>query len=232
MYDCLDYPDEALRRAGPPQSSGLAALDGPSYPSAGPPPSSGLAALDGPSYPFGRRGKILESTDNHCQDIAFRPLIDELRFTTNFDMRYLILLLFFPIFSAQAQSGKDAQQVLSLVQQFFDALEEQDTASLREMFLKDAHNYAVWKMKDSVVVRGQTPAGIRFKADQIIKERMREASTVVKVEGNIAMVWAPYDLWVNDIFSHCGVDVFTMINSSQGWKIASVSYTIEKVKCK
>ena len=147
-------------------------------------------------------------------------------------MRYLILLLLFPIFSAQSQSGKDEQKVLMLVQQFFDALEKQDTAGLREMFLKDAHNYAAWTVKDSVVVRGQTPAGIRFNADQIIKERMRKESTVVKVEGNIGMVWAPYDLWVNSAFSHCGVDVFTMIKSSTGWKIASISYTIEKVRCK
>ena len=60
---------------------------------------------------------------------------------------------------------------------------------------------------------------------------MRAATTEVKVHGNIAMVWAPYDLWVNGAFTHCGVDVFTLIKKSSGWKIASVSYTVEHDGC-
>jgi hypothetical protein len=44
-------------------------------------------------------------------------------------------------------------------------------------------------------------------------------------------VWAPYDLWVNKKFSHCGVDVFTLIKTNQGWKIASLVYTVEPDAC-
>ena len=36
------------------------------------------------------------------------------------------------------------------------------------------------------------------------------------------------DLWINSAFSHCGVDVFSLIKTRQGWRIASLSYTSEK----
>ena len=132
--------------------------------------------------------------------------------------------------ASRAQTSEE-KQVLQVVEDFFGALERQDTAAFRKMFVKDANNYAVWDAGDSVVVRSQSSTAFRFNPKQILKERMRKESTSVKIEGRIAMVWAPYDLWINETFSHCGVDVFTLIKAHDGWKIASISYTIEKVDC-
>jgi hypothetical protein len=72
---------------------------------------------------------------------------------------------------------------------------------------------------------------MKFDAKSIVKERMREQDTRVEVHERIAMVWAPYDLWVNEKYSHCGVDVFTLLKTEEGWKIASIAYTIEKKGC-
>lgn len=133
--------------------------------------------------------------------------------------------------NVQAQDRTDEKHVLAVVQDFFDALEKQDSVALTSMFLKGAQNYAARELKDSLVVHGRSPEEFRFRKGQIIKERMRTPVTEVRIHGRIAMVWAPYDLWVDDLFSHCGVDVFTLIRHTSGWKIASVSYTIEKEGC-
>jgi hypothetical protein len=77
----------------------------------------------------------------------------------------------------------------------------------------------------------QDPFSFRSKPGEIIKERMRDSDVTVQVHQNIAAVWAPYDLWINDTYSHCGVDVFTLLKSSEGWKIASLSFTVEKEGC-
>jgi len=146
-------------------------------------------------------------------------------------MHFLIVALLVPLFHPKIQTPDEEKQILQLVDDFFIALEKQDTVAFRNMFMKDARNYAVREVKDSVMVRSQLPSGFRFKPDQILKERMRKKSTVVKVDGRIAMVWAPYDLWINETFSHCGVDVFTLIKTSAGWRIASVSYTMETEGC-
>ena len=145
-------------------------------------------------------------------------------------MKYILPLLLISSM-LQAQHSGEEKKVLGVVQQFFDALEKQDTVSFRNMFLDGARNYAARDVQDSVVVRGFLAKDFRFKPGQVITERMRVAATEVRVHGNIAMVWAPYDLWVNGTFTHCGVDAFTLIKKSSGWKIASVSYTVEHDGC-
>jgi hypothetical protein len=67
--------------------------------------------------------------------------------------------------------------------------------------------------------------------EHVLEERMREKEVQVQIHKQLAMVWAPYDLWINKQFSHCGIDVFTLIKTNQGWKIASLAYTVEPAGC-
>ena len=148
-------------------------------------------------------------------------------------MKYLFIsILLTTATTLHAQRTAEEKAVLEVVNKFFDALEKQDTAEFRGTFLAGARNFAVIDMKDSIVVRGQLAKDFRFRPGQIVKERMRAAITEVRIHNNIAMVWAPYDLWINETFSHCGVDVFTLIKDRQGWRIGSVSYTVEREGCR
>lgn len=149
-------------------------------------------------------------------------------------MRICLLLLLSTtvVVQVNAQNQQEEKLVLKLTEDFFAALEKQDTTAFRNMFVDNGYLYAVREMTDSVMVRSQRPDKFRFRPGQILKERMRNASTSVKIDGRISMVWAPYDLWINDTFSHCGVDVFTWMKTSQGWKIASIAYTMETKGCK
>lgn len=130
-----------------------------------------------------------------------------------------------------AQPASEKKEVLQVVGQFFDALEKQDTLAWNNVFLKDARNYFIGLRNDTLRAGMQDPFNFRFRKGQIIKERMRDKGVSVQIHEKIAMVWAPYDLWVNDTYSHCGVDVFTLLKTSAGWKVASCSFTIEKDGC-
>ncbi len=48
------------------------------------------------------------------------------------------------------------------------------------------------------------------------------------VNGGVALVWMPYDLYVNGAWSHCGVDVFTFVKSNGIWRIASLAWSAEQ----
>lgn len=50
----------------------------------------------------------------------------------------------------------------------------------------------------------------------------------VKVQGAIAMVWYPYDLYVDGKWSHCGIDLFSLVKHEGAWRIASMSWTAEQ----
>ena len=44
----------------------------------------------------------------------------------------------------------------------------------------------------------------------------------VLVDGNLAMAWTPYNIFVNGAFQHCGVDLFSMVRTVEGWKIVEL----------
>jgi len=54
---------------------------------------------------------------------------------------------------------------------------------------------------------------------------------LVRVRGGIATVWAPYDFHAGGEFSHCGIDAFSLVKTVDGWKIASIVWTVEPVGC-
>jgi hypothetical protein len=47
----------------------------------------------------------------------------------------------------------------------------------------------------------------------------------------MAQVWAPYDFHLDGKFSHCGVDMFTLVQGKDGWRIAAIAYTGRKDAC-
>ena len=50
----------------------------------------------------------------------------------------------------------------------------------------------------------------------------------VRVSGPLAMLWLPYDFYRDGEWSHCGVDLFTLIKSDGGWRIATVAWSVEQ----
>jgi hypothetical protein len=50
----------------------------------------------------------------------------------------------------------------------------------------------------------------------------------VLVNGPLAMVWLPYDLYLDGKWSHCGVDVFTLVRQEGAWRIATMAWSAEQ----
>lgn len=53
----------------------------------------------------------------------------------------------------------------------------------------------------------------------------------ILIDGPMAIAWTPYLFYLNDTFSHCGVNVFTLVKRSDEWKILSISDTRRKSDC-
>ena len=56
----------------------------------------------------------------------------------------------------------------------------------------------------------------------------RGFGATARVQDRVAQVWMPYDLYQGDKWSHCGVDVFTLMTREGHWRVASLIYTIEQ----
>ncbi|MBT8185162.1 MAG: nuclear transport factor 2 family protein [Eudoraea sp.] len=53
----------------------------------------------------------------------------------------------------------------------------------------------------------------------------------IQVDGAMANAWTPYEFWINDEFSHCGVNSFQLFNDGAGWKIIYLIDTRRKNGC-
>lgn len=53
----------------------------------------------------------------------------------------------------------------------------------------------------------------------------------VHVDGDIAMVWTPYEFTLDGKFSHCGTNHFDLVRKAGAWKVLNVTWTQRKTGC-
>lgn len=144
----------------------------------------------------------------------------------------ILLLLSSTTILAQKTAPDDKKIVIGIVNRFFEALEKKDTALYSSLVMRNAQIWVSRKRNDSL----QTP--MRSFAEDIqklplYKETLHEKAFSYKVSlhQHIAVVWAPYSFHLNTTLSHCGIDVFTLLKTAEGWKIVSTVYTVEPDAC-
>ena len=135
--------------------------------------------------------------------------------------------------SGQAQNDHDLDEkmIKEKVDQFFIALEKQDTIMLKKLWFKEGQVWTINQTTEpmSYSMRFFEDDLKRFDPKTILQERA--LSYEIKIHKGMAMAWIPYDFHVNGAFSHCGVDIFSLLKADEGWKFISASYTVEKESC-
>lgn len=61
--------------------------------------------------------------------------------------------------------------------------------------------------------------------------RERYWSPDVMIRGGIAVVWAPYEFWIDGATSHCEVDVIDFVKIDGEWLVADAMWTVEPKAC-
>ena len=59
-----------------------------------------------------------------------------------------------------------------------------------------------------------------------IEERIHDP--LVRVDNDLAMVWAPFEFLVDGKVDHCGTDLFTLARTDDNWVIAAIADTGRK----
>src|ERR1043165_4947320 len=133
-------------------------------------------------------------------------------------MNYILLLLVpvmlcLPLRMA-AQPTDEKAEIMKVAHQFFEALEKQDTLTFKRIMMKNSNSYMVIEGKDSVRLIGRPHNNFNLKPDHIVKERMRKSEMIFTIHKIFFKQKTAYELWVNDKYSHCGVDVFIMLKGN------------------
>jgi hypothetical protein len=122
--------------------------------------------------------------------------------------------------------------VLAVVEGFFDALEDRDPDAARDLLLPGGRFVSMRETEAGMRMADQTHEDFVAQLGSIEVEMLeRYWNPVVHIHRDIAMVWTPYDFFVDREFSHCGVDAFSLVRVDGRWRIATAVYTVETSGC-
>jgi hypothetical protein len=123
-------------------------------------------------------------------------------------------------------STPEEKAVLAPIQAMFDGMTARDAAAIKKPVLAGG---------TMVLMRDGKPTSMTFEefADRVgrpgathIEERIRDP--LIRIDNDLAMVWAPFDFLVNGKVDHCGTDLFNMVKQDGKWTIASIADTGRK----
>jgi len=130
--------------------------------------------------------------------------------------------------SAGAQELTDERAgVLATVEAALEAISNEDMIAFTDHMVEETVMFRVSEQDGQVRYAVRTRAETRANSPRVdIVERGFDPE--VRVSGPLAVVWLPYDLYLDGEWSHCGVDVFTLVRIEGDWKISSLAWTIEQ----
>ncbi|MAU17187.1 MAG: 3-methyl-2-oxobutanoate hydroxymethyltransferase [Muricauda sp.] len=126
-------------------------------------------------------------------------------------------------------------QVKQVIETFFDGFHKQDSTIIKST------------VADEIVLQttGRSPEGkTLFRTEEFSKflksiasipestkfeEKLTSFS--IQVDRTMANAWVGYEFWLNDEFSHCGINSFQLINFDGEWKIIYLIDTRGKQGC-
>jgi putative lumazine-binding protein len=128
-------------------------------------------------------------------------------------------------FSAWAATQEE-QAVMAPITAMFDGMAKRDAAAIKKPLLPGG---------GMVLMRDGKPTQMTFDAfaDAVgkpgkaqIEERIHDP--LVRIDNDLAVVWAPFEFLVDGKVDHCGTDLFNLVRTDGKWFIASVADTGRK----
>jgi hypothetical protein len=125
-----------------------------------------------------------------------------------------------------AQASADEQAVIAVADSALAAITRGDATGFTDLMIPEAVLYPTSTRDGTSIYRVRTREAQRTSPITGVVER--GFSPKAMVNGAVAMVWMPYDLYVNGAWSHCGADVFMLVKASGAWRIASMAWSAEQ----
>lgn len=144
-----------------------------------------------------------------------------------------VLLLGSPSTAVAQTQSADRDAVLAVLNAFTAALLKKDSAGMASQ-LDSVTRFTLLRPSPSGtrvwVVTGAQFIGLTTKPDgPAYDEPIR--NPVVHIDGDLANVWAEYQVVLSGAVSHCGYDSFQLARLNGQWKIINVSDTFRREGC-
>ena len=131
--------------------------------------------------------------------------------------------------------GSEELAVKKVIDDLFDGMRKGDSALVSNLFHKDVrmltsyHSDSGERLLKEGSLKGFLEA-IGTPHPHVWNEKIW--NTEVRIDDNLAQVWTDYAFYIDQEFSHCGVDAFQLVREADGeWRIIHLIDTRRKEPC-
>ena len=130
-------------------------------------------------------------------------------------------IMFFLLLGLSSNAQK--QEIQKCIEFFFEGFHQRDSTKIKlvcsdKMILQSISESTMKgnKLSDESAKEfyksiASIPSNMKFQ-EKIL-------SYTIQIDGTMAHVWTPYEFYLNDKFSHSGVNAFTLFKEKDSWKI-------------
>jgi len=145
---------------------------------------------------------------------------------------WVTLTSLFFTFYVNAQSAEDS--VKAVVNTLFTGMKNADAVLLKSVFADSAVLQTISRTKEGkTIVRTENVSEFADFVGKLKKDSADERIQfeTIKINGPLAIVWTPYNFYLNGKFSHCGVNSFQLVRFDGVWKIQYLIDTRRRQGC-
>ncbi|WP_299617929.1 nuclear transport factor 2 family protein [uncultured Tenacibaculum sp.] len=151
--------------------------------------------------------------------------------------KFSFLIVFtFISFTVFSQESSEDQKIKEMISLFFDGLHKGDSSLVRKTLHKEIKIQTTFTNKTgkNILVSETREKLLKTIASKKASDTYFEKllSYTIKVDGNLASVWTPYEFYYNGNFSHCGANSFQLFNNNGTWEIIYLVDMRRRENCK
>ena len=141
------------------------------------------------------------------------------------------------ILAAQAASGQlppaqpipspdfETANVLAPIQQLLAAFEAGNSAAMLRLVYPDGRVTATGTRASGSGLRQQSWAEFAQRVTPAGRFQESISDPAIEVDGDVAMVWAPFVVRIGGKVSNCGFDHFDLVRDQGAWKIMNLTFS-------
>lgn len=129
------------------------------------------------------------------------------------------------LFARMRPAKPDEHAVLAPINALFDGMAKRDGSAIEATAIPGA-TFVSMQYGTLVQMTFEQFAERLEAGTTHIDERIHDP--LVRVDNDLAVVWAPFEFRIDGKLDHCGTDLFSLVHNDGKWLIGSLSATLRK----
>jgi len=147
----------------------------------------------------------------------------------------LVLCSFMHKLQAQSDRAADSLAIIKIIDDVFEGMRKGDSAMISKHLLPEVimHSVGLGPNEQTKIFTDSKPAAW-LQAVAQPKAQMWDERTInykLNLTEGLATIWMDYAFFIDEQFSHCGVNSFQLVKSMGKWKIIYIIDTRKKENC-